>query len=77
MAGRLALGTLIRYGLTFRIQVLSVVGDDNADDDDDEYDDDYDDHDDHDVEQGRSLPRAVSLVRCSILGLYSLSSLSS
>ena len=37
MAGRLALDTLIKYGLTFRIQVLLVVGDDDDGDDDGDY----------------------------------------
>ena len=62
MAGLLAWGTLTQYGLTFRIQVLLVVGDVDDDDDDDGDGDDDDDNDD--VKQGRSLPRAVSLVRC-------------
>ena len=35
MAGRLAWGTLTKYGPTFRIQVLLVVGDDDDDDNDD------------------------------------------
>ena len=42
--------------------MLLVVGDVDDDDDDDGDGDDDDDNDD--ANQGRSLPRAVSLVRC-------------